>query len=324
MAWHSHTRRPAAPCPPARTQRACCAKQARRGRGWRRRCPPLWTSLAGAPGTRELRVGAGSLVWRRLGPRRLLLSAHPSTKHSSDAPHASRLGSPPPAWCSTLLDLPNAASFLPPPPRSFYSMVSAAGIAEGLKSLKVGGLLHCCQIAVRAAQLAADTCPRPASPVPPRPPAPPQRGGVPPRLLIIDDGWQQTEVDAPYRAMGALGALCLLCCAVSAAFCAALRLLWAFWAVCRQGLRLQQLSWAAPGPISNAEPPRLHASPACSRAAPPRGPSQRAPHPGAHCRCHSAAALHAPAPPCPEAHPKRARARARARRLPLSANVAPV
>ncbi|PRW33710.1 raffinose synthase isoform B [Chlorella sorokiniana] len=48
---------------------------------------------------------------------------------------------------------------------AFYSMVSAAGIAEGLKSL--------------------------------------QSGGTPPRLLIIDDGWQVTEVDSPYRQIAA-------------------------------------------------------------------------------------------------------------------------
>ncbi|KAI7843001.1 hypothetical protein COHA_003334 [Chlorella ohadii] len=48
---------------------------------------------------------------------------------------------------------------------AFYSMVSAAGIAEGLKSL--------------------------------------QAGGTPPRLLIIDDGWQVTDVDSPYRQIAA-------------------------------------------------------------------------------------------------------------------------
>ena len=47
---------------------------------------------------------------------------------------------------------------------SFYSMVSAAGIAQGLKSLAAGG--------------------------------------TPPRLLIIDDGWQQTDVDPRYRQAG--------------------------------------------------------------------------------------------------------------------------
>ncbi|KAL4419946.1 hypothetical protein ABPG75_007044 [Micractinium tetrahymenae] len=44
---------------------------------------------------------------------------------------------------------------------AFYSMVSAAGIAEGLRTLGAGG--------------------------------------TPPRLLIIDDGWQQTDVDPAYR-----------------------------------------------------------------------------------------------------------------------------
>ncbi len=43
-------------------------------------------------------------------------------------------------------------------------MVSAAGIAEGLRTLAAGG--------------------------------------VRPRLLIIDDGWQQTDVDEQYRQMG--------------------------------------------------------------------------------------------------------------------------
>lgn len=43
-------------------------------------------------------------------------------------------------------------------------MVSAAGIAEGLGMLGAGG--------------------------------------TPPRLLIIDDGWQQTDVDPPYRQIG--------------------------------------------------------------------------------------------------------------------------
>jgi raffinose synthase len=43
-------------------------------------------------------------------------------------------------------------------------MVSAAGIAEGLRSLSAGG--------------------------------------VPPRLLIVDDGWQCTDVDEQYRALG--------------------------------------------------------------------------------------------------------------------------
>ncbi|KAL4420352.1 hypothetical protein ABPG77_006159 [Micractinium sp. CCAP 211/92] len=48
---------------------------------------------------------------------------------------------------------------------AFYSMVSAAGIAEGLCMLGAGG--------------------------------------TPPRLLIIDDGWQQTDVDPPYRQIAA-------------------------------------------------------------------------------------------------------------------------
>jgi hypothetical protein len=43
-------------------------------------------------------------------------------------------------------------------------MVSAAGIAQGIKSLAAGG--------------------------------------TPPRLLIIDDGWQQTDVDPRYRQAG--------------------------------------------------------------------------------------------------------------------------
>lgn len=43
-------------------------------------------------------------------------------------------------------------------------MVSAAGIAEGLRALGAGG--------------------------------------TPPRLLIVDDGWQQTDVDPAYRQIG--------------------------------------------------------------------------------------------------------------------------
>jgi hypothetical protein len=61
---------------------------------------------------------------------------------------------------------------------AFYSRVSAAGIEAGLRSL-------------------AD-------------------GGVPPKLVIIDDGWQRTDVDERYRAEGAKelagGCLAAACC----------------------------------------------------------------------------------------------------------------
>ena len=52
---------------------------------------------------------------------------------------------------------------------AFYSRVSAAGIQAGLKSLVAGG--------------------------------------APPKLLIIDDGWQQTDVDEKYRQAGGCGGL---------------------------------------------------------------------------------------------------------------------
>ena len=59
-------------------------------------------------------------------------------------------------------------SLVPLPSRdAFYSRVSAAGIQAGLKSLA--------------------------------------EGGCAPRLLIIDDGWQQTDVDEQYRAAAAAG-----------------------------------------------------------------------------------------------------------------------
>ena len=48
---------------------------------------------------------------------------------------------------------------------SFYSAVSALGVQEGLKSLRAGA--------------------------------------TPARWCIIDDGWQQTEVDPQYRELGA-------------------------------------------------------------------------------------------------------------------------
>lgn len=51
---------------------------------------------------------------------------------------------------------------------AFYSRVSAAGIQEGLRSLA--------------------------------------EGGAPPKLCIIDDGWQQTDVDPLYRQAGAKAA----------------------------------------------------------------------------------------------------------------------
>ena len=127
---------------------------------------------------------------------------------------------------------------------SFYSMVSAAGIAQGLKSLAAGG--------------------------------------TPPRLLIIDDGWQQTDVDPRYRQAGE------------------------WW---RQYLQYQQsdagcrlvsggsVHWRClqPQPQSQPQPqadcaesaccccypPASPAAPAaCSRSAPHRGSSQRAAQPG--------------------------------------------
>ena len=59
----------------------------------------------------------------------------------------------------------------PPPPRSFYSAVSASGLADAVQSLS--------------------------------------SGGVPPRWVVIDDGWQCTEVRLSCSAKRS-GLVCLL------------------------------------------------------------------------------------------------------------------
>ena len=153
-------------------------------------------------------------------------------------------------------------------------MVSAAGIQEGLKALQVPpGRVGAAPCGAWAWACLPGSPLRGAPPrcltagcVPGRVCA--QAGGTPPRLLIIDDGWQATDVDAPFRAVGARGG--------------AGRQRWH--AACTlqpllpppPAVSLAAAHRSLPCPRCPASSPRSQAAPHCGR-----GPSQRAAHGGA-------------------------------------------
>lgn len=67
----------------------------------------------------------------------------------------------------------------------------AEGRARRWRAAGVGGWLPVLLIAINT------SVPLPLRMLPPE-----QAGGTPPKFLIIDDGWQQTDTDPPYRPMG--------------------------------------------------------------------------------------------------------------------------